>query len=180
MSEQGIILPEPIINPAPPSANVNNNVPLVDKEKEKQDKNKECTIRDLTRELRIINNICDPICEYNKFQQSINPELRVLIDINQWVGLIYMLKSAIKSQIDTSYMDIEDPPEVLKEAMLKTYNSMDHASQSIENSMKEIINLIQSGIYSKSSCNTSNPISVTKCETKTDILKEMSSNSRLP
>lgn len=169
MSEQIINPAPPLTNVSEPSSNGNQSLPS-DKALEKQ----ENAIRSLTRDLRIINNICEPICEYSKFQQSIKPELRVLIDINQLIGLIYGLKSAVKSNIDSSYLDIKDPPEILKEAMLKTYDSIDHASQSIEKSMKEMIDMIQSNIYSSSH------VSFNKVETKPDILTEMSSNNRLP
>jgi hypothetical protein len=107
---------------------------------------REDKIKCLNRQLRLINNTCGPIDEYIKFQTCLNPRLRMLSDINQWMLLMYTMKAVIKTDIDHEYMDITNPPDQLKMSMATAYDNLNLVSESFATSMKEILLLIQSEI----------------------------------
>ena len=104
---------------------------------------REMMIKDLSKTLRSINNVCDPINDYLKFRQCISPEVNVIIDLSQWSMVMYGIKAATKSAIDHDYMNIENPPDSLKESMIKAYSELDTVSDSFANSMKDVITLVQ-------------------------------------
>jgi len=139
-----------IINPAPAqisfSSISNNNNSQVDLSP--HDRSIEDKINDLNRSLRIFKNISQPINQYLEFQQIMDPKLRVIIDVNQWVMLMLAGKSALISLIEDDYADIKDPPEDLIKSMHNFYNDIDILSDSFTNSMKQIITLMQSQILS--------------------------------
>lgn len=138
-------------------------------------KERERAIKDLNKQLRVVNNICDPICDYIKFQKNMNPEVRALIDINQWMMMLFALKAAVKTQIDYTYMDIQEPPSSLKESMTKAYDNLDSVSNAFSDSMKEVVNLLQSQsrLNKESSPSTQN-------KSEPSVLEAMVSDNRLP
>lgn len=100
---------------------------------------REASIKNLTKRLRKINNICDPINDYLKFQKCMSNNDKILVDLNQWVALLYTLKSYVKDDIDQDYMDIIEQPAHLKQCMIKTYDNLDSVSNAFTESVKEII-----------------------------------------
>lgn len=113
-------------------------------------------IKNLTKQLRMINNVCDPIRDFTKFQNFLSPDIRILLQMNQWVGLVYAFKAAIKSTIDDDYLDINDHPQTLKTAMEKTYTNIDSVCELMVSSMKEIITLEQSRLSQSTTSETDN------------------------
>ena len=158
---------------------------VLEKAKERDD-----AIKRLNKYLRQIQNVCGPMSEYVKFQQNVNPDVRVLIDLNQWMLLMYGLKSVTKNEIDSQYMDIIEPPESLKIAMESAYDNLDSVSVTVENSIKEIISLVQSRIISGAQpsvssfspvCSSVSPsVSPSQPQSEFDVLTSMNSHSRLP
>lgn len=132
---------------------------------------REVAIKDLSKTLRTINNACDPLSDYFKFQQCISPDLRVLLDLNQWILLSCAMRVAVKSNIDCEYMNISDPPESLKTAMEKAYTAIDTVIDSFTTSMKQTIKLLQSRLVNPDSSFSSNT---------PGILSSMNSESKLP
>jgi len=128
---------------------------------------REKSIKDLTKELRRITNLCEPMCAYTTYQTNMNPEVRILSDINQWSILLFTLKYSVKTSIDMSYLDITDPPESLKQAMEKAYKSLDVVSESLIKSMKEVGDFLQSRITN------------TETDNKQPILNQMKTDSEL-
>ncbi|CAH6420049.1 Hypothetical protein HVR_LOCUS1082 [uncultured virus] len=120
-------------------------------ENEEKAKTREEKIKDFKRQTRILNNICGPFAEYMKFQQGINPEMRVIMDINQWMIMMLAAKSAITTMMEDNYVDIENPPEDVKTAMGTIYNNIDIVSQSFTNSMNQIVSMMQNQIIKGSS-----------------------------
>src|SRR5579863_1510935 len=137
---------DPIINSAP-EATAAERIAAAEKERKKSEEKvqeRENKIKNLTKQLRTINNICSPINDYMKFQQFVNPDIRVLMEINQWMLLVFACKAGAKTSIDCEYMDIIEPPLALKEAMATTYGNLDSLGDAFTSSMKEIVTLIQS------------------------------------
>jgi hypothetical protein len=150
---------EQIIRPAPAQTTVStesassgaqSNNSEVDKAKLREQ-----AIKDLSKNLRMINNICGPLCDYAKFESSINPDIRVLLNINQWMIVMCALKAASKCSIDSAYMDISDPPESLKQTLKNVYTNLDSVTEAFSSSMKEIITLIQSRLIKPTEAETS-------------------------
>lgn len=146
-------------------------------EKQEQQEQREKSIKNLNKKLRMVNNICGPLCDYFKFQRNLNPEIRALIDLNQWMMLMFALKAAVKSQMDYDYMDIVEPPDNLKTAMANAYNNLDAVSDSYTESMKEIVKLHQN--KSNPSAVVSNPSQPIPKQDNVDVLSSMT-DSRLP
>lgn len=139
---------DPIISSAAESVAV----PEKEKDEIKQNaQERERKIKNLTKQLRTINNVCSPINDYMKFQQFVSPDIRVLMEINQWMLMVFACKAGAKTSIDCEYMDIIEPPLALKEAMAATYNNLESVCESFTNSMKEIVILIQSRLTQPSS-----------------------------
>lgn len=137
---------------------------------------RDVNIRNLTKSLRTINNVCGPICEYMKFQRGLSPEHRVLIEINQWMLIMYGLKAMLRTEIDDNYMNITDPPRSLKQAMGEAYTNVDAVIESFSVSMKDIISMIQSRLTPVSST------SISGSSRETSILTAMTTSleDRLP
>lgn len=134
---------------------------------------KEEQIRRLKSNLRLVNNVCGPIQQYVDFQQCLMPEIRVALDINQWMMLILGGKAAIKSFIDESYIGIRDPPADLNESMESAYDSIDSVTDSMAKSMKEIVILLQ-----KQSAPIAPVQNVLCMAPEPSVLKAMNSNGK--
>jgi hypothetical protein len=168
-----------MINPAPAQSSIsatgsqqqasNEQIALQANEKERK-------IKSLNKKLRLISNIAGPIGDYVKFQQSMSPDIRVVLDVNQWMILMFGAKAGIKSWIDEEYMDITDPSSALKQNMEKAYSSIDTACNAFTSSMKEIVVLAQSRL--------SQPNSTSSNKMENNILTAMNdtsvANSLLP
>ena len=134
-------------------------------------------IRSLMKQLRIINNVCGPLTQYMAFQQHMSPEMRVVIDVNQWVGLMFAAKVGITSVIDQDYMDIVDPPESLKKSMETAYSNIDSVTNSFTESMKQIITVMQA--HQAKPLNSSSSID-TSVQSNISILSAMTSSPQRP
>lgn len=137
--------------------------------------NSDDKVKNLSRTLRVINNICGPVCEYANFQRNLLPDVRIITDINQWMMAMYAIKGLLKGFIDDQYMNIQDPSQSLKQSMERAYNNIDLVSDSFAGSMKEVLTLVQSRLSQEQ---------VTKQSSKLEhgILSTMiaSTESRLP
>jgi len=129
---------------------------------------REKKIKSLITKLRMISNVAGTAGEYVKFQRSMSPDIRIVLDVNQWMMLMLIGKATIKNIIDQEYMEISEPPPQLKQAMEKAYASIDSAYEAFSCSMKEILILAQSRL--------SQPNSTTRASsnaTETNILSAM-------
>jgi hypothetical protein len=129
---------ENIIDPAPAQTFLQNS--------QSNDK-REDEIKRLREYLRRIDNICEPMTEYTIFQRNINPQIRMFIDIDKMMMVIYALKSAVKMELDEKYTNINNPSDSLRIGMENTYNNMDRLTQSLSDSMKQIIDLLQLTVF---------------------------------
>lgn len=100
-------------------------------------------VEEFDSRITIINNICDPICEYNNFQCSMRPEIKIIIDMNNWVMLTIALKTALKTLTEISYKNIENPSSDVIADMEKAREKLDLVGDLIMNSMKDVITLVQ-------------------------------------
>lgn len=117
--------------------------PIINNELATVAKIRQSKINELRTKLQIINSVCEPICEFLNFHNSMNPEIRAVVDINHWMFLIYGLKAVVKELIDVEYLDIVEPPVPLKESMKKAYSNLNSVSDGFKSSMEEISLLLQ-------------------------------------
>jgi hypothetical protein len=96
-------------------------------------------LNNLMSQLRLINNICDPIRELTQFRNSMSTDIRMIVELNGLVCIIYGIKATVKLMIDENYSTINDHPQTLKNAMEKTYATIDSVCESMVTSIKEII-----------------------------------------
>lgn len=140
-----------IIIPAPAQANMNANqpatqavVPPVSKTKDDSSiETNESQIKDLSKQLRVINNVCSSMVDFIKFNENIPAESRVMIESSYYVGMMYSLKAIVKSLIDDEYMNITEPPPKLNQAMEKAYTNIDSVCETFARSMKDVIELMK-------------------------------------
>jgi len=157
MSES-YISSEPIINPAPAQVSINDSTIQVEERRSQQviqtrtteviSTSREDKIRDLKQQLRVIKNVSQPINQYIQFRQIMDPKLRVIIDVNQWIMLLLAAKGAITTMIEDTYVDIAEPPEDLMQAMSEGYNNIDSVVSAFTSSMSEIVTLMQTQLAS--------------------------------
>lgn len=100
-------------------------------------------IDEFTKSLSIVKNACEPLNGYLKFQQCLTPEIRTLIALNYSILVMNVMKGVAKGALDWQFMDIRDPPETLKEGLTKAYSDIDGVVTTFENSMKDVVALIQ-------------------------------------
>src|SRR5436853_4163095 len=137
---------EHIISPAPAQSSLllSSDRSLLLSNDNKQDNEERGTeIKILTKRLRTINNICDGIKGNIEFQKCMSAENKVLVEVNQWITLMYTMRTYIKNSIDSDYMDIIEPPQSLKHSMSKTYTVLDDVSAAFSNSMRDIVLMSQ-------------------------------------
>lgn len=136
---------DPIIDPAPAQVCVGNSADQTPTSIVSPNKSDD-KIAELKKILRVIKNTSQPLDQYLQFQQILDPRIRVLVDINQWVLMMTGTKSAIISMIDNEYVKIKNPPEDLIDDMEDAYDNIDLVYNAFIKSMKQTINLIQSQI----------------------------------
>ena len=182
---------EVIIQPAPAQTVVSNSSVAASicalteaektRERDQKIKEREINIKRLNKQLRQIHNICGPICEYMKFQNDINPDVRVILDLNQWMLMTLALKAAAKSIIDCDYADIIEPPQLLKQNMEKAYSDIDAVTDAVSSSMKSMIHVTQSRLCQPTMAHPS-AIAHSSTDVCTSILSEMNPelDSKLP
>ena len=155
---------EPIINPAPAQVFISDSAIQADQRRSQQvvhtrtgngvetitdmEKSRENKIKDLKQQLRVIKNIAQPLNQYMQFQQIMDPKLRVIIEVNQWIMLLLAGKSALTSAIGDTYADISEPPGDLMIAMEEGYNNIDSTVNNFTASMSQIVTLMQSQLTS--------------------------------
>lgn len=138
-----------VINPAPDQTTLS-----IDNKSLTMKRDRSAQIEELKSYLCSVNNICEPINNYIKFQSCMNqtPEVKTLLMINQSVLLFNVLKSYIKNDINQDYMVIKDQPENLTESMTKTYDNLDALCESFTSSMKDVVRLIEEKQQSSTCC----------------------------
>jgi hypothetical protein len=116
-------------------------------EKERQateEKERQESIRCLNRNISAIKHLSEPLGQFFQFEQTcLTPQTRALCGVNYMMMAMYGLKGGIKAWIDQDYSDIKNPPPTLKENIDKVYTDIDKVVAKFEESMKEIITMIQ-------------------------------------
>lgn len=126
---------DPIINPADANNNNNNN--------NNHDHVREEKIKSLAKQLRMINNLCDSIDTYSKFQTCVIPEIKVVSDLNVAAMLISTAGTIIRSNIDDDLLSIKDPPKQLDSDVAHTYNKLDDTTTKLLDSLSQTITILQ-------------------------------------
>jgi len=172
-----------IIRPAPAQAEMVSgsirSIPLINigaEDKKSDENNKQ--IKDLSKVLRAIDNVCGPLTEYLKFNQCLKPEIRVILDINQTTLMLLGLKVMVKNLVDIQYMDIQNPSSQLKDSMEKTYTNLETLTNDITKSMQEMSLTMQSLILQIPHQVSQQTPSQTVYHPKESILSAMKESSR--
>ena len=112
-------------------------------------------ISQFTQALSVVNNICEPLCGYLKFQDQLDPRIRALLITNGAFLAASGTKALAKSALDIQFQAIRDPPAKLVEAYEKTRSDIDKTSTSIEASLREVLTVIQSQVIPLPPCSAS-------------------------
>ena len=106
-------------------------------------------ISDLMNIITAIDNISVPLDQHMLFQQSLAPEIRIIIEANQWLLAFVMFRAFIKTFVTVSYSEINNPPAELTKGVGRTQSNIDILGDSFNGSMRQIISLMHSKLVSQ-------------------------------
>ena len=135
---------ETIINPAPAQFSIDGTANQGYDRELADMRTRNGKIEDLKQTLRLIRNISQSLNEYMQFQETIDPKIRVILDVNQWTILILSGKAALTTIIDNYYSGITNPPEGLIIDVEEAHNNIENLVGAFTSSMAQIVSFMQS------------------------------------